>query len=156
MEIDRADGYESGEAYDNKESKALKPRIASKIQRSRDLDDQNKGSIRTRRESKETGTKSIEGWVIFITNVHEEASEEDLVDAFGEHGDVRGIQMNLDRRTGFVKGYAAIEYKTRLEAQNAIELMDGSLILDQKISVSWAFVKAPERSQRYERNRNRR
>jgi RNA-binding protein 8A len=84
--------------------------------------------------------QSIEGWVIIVTNVHEKAQEEDIREAFGEYGSIKNIHLNLDRKTGFCKGYALIEYRTKSEAQDAINVKEGSELLGKKIHVDWAFV----------------
>ena len=85
------------------------------------------GSIEPRTKTGAVPVRSIEGWIVLVTNIHEEASEEDVTDLFAEYGEVRNFNLNLDRRTGYVKvcdggaGGATITISTHIDYAPACE-----------------------------------
>ncbi|XP_062212792.1 RNA-binding protein Y14B-like [Phragmites australis] len=87
--------------------------------------------------------RSIEGWTILVSGVKEDAEEDDLHNVFSEFGHVKDLHFNLERRTGYGKGYALIEYGSFEEAQTAIRAMNGTQLLTKTVYVDWAFSRGP-------------
>jgi len=103
--------------------------------------------------SKSVGFQSVEGWIIFVSGLNEEINEEDVYDRFAEFGEIKQLNIPLDRRTGFVKGYALIEYEKKFEAQKAIETENGQELMENIMTVEWAFSKGPIQGRQSTRRR---
>jgi len=87
--------------------------------------------------------QSVEGWMIFASNIHEECNEEDMRDVFGEFGLLRNIHLNLDKATLVVKGYVVVEYVRYEDAARAVQTLNGKMYRDRRLMVDFAFLNEP-------------
>ncbi|TMW46836.1 hypothetical protein DOY81_008079 [Sarcophaga bullata] len=99
--------------------------------------------------------RSAEGWILFVTNISDEADEDDIQDKFCDYGPIMNLSMNVDRRTGFCKGYALVLFETYEDASSAKDALDGAEIMGQPIKVDWCFVKGTQRVQKLSENKRR-
>ena len=83
--------------------------------------------------------KSVEGYIVFANNLNEDVNEENIDDLFSEYGNVKDIQMNLNRKTGKMNGYCFIEYEFLEEAEEAIKNLNNTKFLNKIINVGFAF-----------------
>ena len=72
-----------------------------------------------------------------MTGINEEATEEDVYDCFLDFGKIKNLHLNLDRRTGFVKGYAFVEYVELQECTFAPNLSAAEALAGGTHRVFW-------------------
>ncbi|GMM43642.1 hypothetical protein DAPK24_002170 [Pichia kluyveri] len=87
-------------------------------------------------------SKSVEGYILIITNLHPETTEDNLYEIFEEYCKISNIHLNNDKQTGFIKGYAFIEI---VELDECIELFkihetEPFEIFGNKLNIDYAFV----------------
>lgn len=66
-----------------------------------------------------------------------------MFDVFSKFGEIKSLHLNMDRKTGYAKGYALIEYASFDEASSAIKEMNGYELYDKPMTVDWAFQEKP-------------
>jgi len=81
---------------------------------------------------------------VFVSGIHEEAQEDQIYDLFSDFGLVKNLHANLDRKSGYLKGYALIEFASLPEAQKAVNELNGSSFMGRTISVNFGFKKPLE------------
>ena len=82
---------------------------------------------------------------IYIGNLSQKASEEDLRKAFEAFGSVKSVNVIKDKYSGISKGFAFVEIESKSEAQAAIQELNGSELKGNKIIVNEARPKSDNR-----------
>lgn len=80
---------------------------------------------------------------IFVAEISFEAGEEDLRKLFSVCGTVRNIKLLTDQRSGKFSGRAFVRMASDAEARDAVQVLDGALLIDRCIRVSAARDKQP-------------
>ena len=75
---------------------------------------------------------------IFVAEISFDAGEEDLRKLFSVCGTVRAISMLTDQRSGKFSGRAFIRMSSDAEAKDAVNTLDGALLINRCIRVSAA------------------
>lgn len=84
---------------------------------------------------------------IYVGNLPYSATEEELRDLFGGHGEVKFVKIVMDRETGRPRGFGFVEMEDA-DAKAAIEALDGSQYGGRSLRVNEARPREP-RPNRY-------
>ncbi len=88
------------------------------------------------------------GRKLYIGNLPDSATEQDLSDKFAAYGTVESVKLITDRDTGRTKGFGFIEMASEAEAQVAIDSLDGTNYEGQSMKVNEAKPKKAPRDNR--------
>ena len=78
---------------------------------------------------------------IFVSELSYDVTEEDIHKLFSVCGTVRSINMVTDPKNGQFKGVAFVCMSNDAETKEAINMLDGTRLIDRYISVSAAKTK---------------
>ncbi len=90
---------------------------------------------------------------LYVGNLSNNVSEEELKELFGQAGEVKEIVLVIDRETQRRKGFGFVEMLTQTDAEKAIRMFNGQELCGQSLTVDLA--KPRENSGENNRSRSR-
>ncbi len=75
---------------------------------------------------------------IYVGNLSYDATEEDIRQAFEEHGEVNSVNIITDRESGRSRGFCFVEMPNSDEAKKAIEEVNLQRIAGRSVTVNEA------------------
>lgn len=85
---------------------------------------------------------------IYVGNLAHAATEDDVREAFSQHGTVAEVKIITDRETGRPRGFAFVEMPNAAEAATAIKEMNLAEIRGRSVTVNEARPKSDDRPRR--------
>ena len=84
------------------------------------------------------------GKELYIGHMSYQATEEDLLKLFSVVGTVTSVHIITDPESGKSKGCGYVRMATEAEMKDAVETLDGALLIDRVITVSEARPQKPK------------
>jgi len=78
------------------------------------------------------------GRKLYVGNLPDSATEQDLSDKFAAFGTVKSVKLITDRDTGRTRGFGFIEMASDAEAQAAIDSLNGTNYEGQSMKINEA------------------
>jgi len=78
---------------------------------------------------------------LYIGNMSQETTEQDLRTMFSEAGTVGSVNVITDRQTGKPRGFAFVTMNSQAEAEKAISMFDAKDVNSQTLKVNIAHSK---------------
>lgn len=82
---------------------------------------------------------------LYVGNLSQQATEEDLREAFAAFGSVTSVNIIKDKFSGVSKGFGFVEMEAKAEAQEAMQELNGSELKGNHIIVNEARPKSDNR-----------
>jgi RNA recognition motif-containing protein len=92
---------------------------------------------------------------LYVGGLPYQTTEQDLLDLFGQAGQVSDASVITDRDTGRSKGFAFVEMSDEQEARDAIERLNGTSMGGRTITVNQARERTSTHGERRPNNRYR-
>lgn len=80
---------------------------------------------------------------LYVGNLPFTASEAELSELFGQHGEVASVALIMDRETGRPRGFGFVEMANDDEANNAIDALNGQDFGGRALTVNEARERQP-------------
>jgi RNA recognition motif-containing protein len=75
---------------------------------------------------------------LYVGNLPFGASEEDLRKLFSEAGEVQSVKIIIDQYSGRSRGFGFVEMTSKADADKAISLLNGKVLMDRTLIVNEA------------------